>query len=72
MYKVLGCSVPQVFATIFADNGSISPWALGAVSFMSERGIISGVGNNTFHPQGNTSIEQALVISYRILTAQKH
>lgn len=72
VYKALGHSTPAVSSTSFADNGSISNWARDAVSFMSERGDINGVGNNMFAPKGNASIEQALVISYRILTAQMH
>lgn len=72
VYKASGHSVPAVSSTSFADNGSISNWARDAVSFMSERGHINGVGNNMFAPKGNASIEQAIVISHRVLTALTH
>ena len=34
----------------FVDRGAVSPWAQGAVAALSERGMISGVGENTFAP----------------------
>lgn len=34
----------------FTDRGAASPWAQGAVAALSERGMISGVGENTFAP----------------------
>jgi len=33
---------------------------------MSGKGIVGGVGNNKFDPQGNASIEQAMVIALRM------
>lgn len=51
----------------FADKDNISSWAKYYVSFMNDNGIISGVGDNRFDPQGNASIEQALSISLRML-----
>lgn len=51
----------------FADSDSISGWAKVYVTFMNSKGIVTGVGNNIFNPQGNASIEQALSISLRML-----
>ena len=41
-------------------------WAMDAVAFMSGKEIVNGVGNNKFDPQGNASIEQAMVIALRM------
>ena len=38
---------------------------------MNAKGIISGVGDNRFDPQGNASIEQALSISLRMFEKLK-
>ena len=66
VYTKLGGDIPVVSATTFADNSSVSDWARDSVAFMSDKGIVSGVGNNTFNPQGSASIEQALSIALRM------
>ena len=66
VYTKLGSSIPAVTATTFADNGSVSNWARDAVAFMSDKGIVTGVGDNKFNPKGNASIEQALAIAVRM------
>ena len=66
VYTKLGGTVPEVAATTFADNAKVSTWARDAVAFMSDKKIVNGVGNNKFDPQGNASIEQAMVIALRM------
>ena len=66
VYTKLGGEIPQVEGTTFADNGEISNWAMDAVAFMADQEIVNGVGGNKFDPQGNTSIEQALIIALRM------
>ena len=66
VYTKLGGNIPEVADTTFADNGKVSGWAKDAVAFMADKGIVSGVGNNSFDPLGNASIEQALVIALRM------
>jgi len=48
----IGLELPTISTGTFADEGQISGWALQPVSAMFEAGIISGVGNNHFNPQG--------------------
>ena len=66
VYTRLGGEIPKVEATTFADNGDVASWAMDAVAFMSGKEIVNGVGNNKFDPQGNASIEQAMVIALRM------
>ena len=66
VYTKLGGEIPQVEGTTFADNGEISNWAMDAVAFMAGKEIVNGVGGNKFDPQGNASIEQALIIALRM------
>ncbi len=49
----------------FSDHNKIDNWALDGVYFMSNIGIIKGVGNNTFDVFGNATREEALAISIR-------
>ncbi len=66
VYTKLGGEIPEVEGTTFADNGEISNWAMDAVAFMAGKEIVNGVGGNKFNPQGNASIEQALIIALRM------
>ena len=66
VYTRLGGEIPKVEATTFADNGDVASWAMDAVAFMSGKEIVNGVGGNKFDPQGNASIEQALIIALRM------
>ena len=49
----------------FSDHDKIDNWALNGVYFMSNVGIIKGIGNNTFDVFGNATREEALAISIR-------
>ena len=71
VYTKLGGNIPEVAGTTFADNDKVSSWAKDAVAFMADKGIVSGVGNNSFDPLGNASIEQALVIALRMFDSLK-
>lgn len=43
----------------FADDAMISDWAKDSVYFMAAKGIINGVGNNSFAPRATTTAEEA-------------
>jgi hypothetical protein len=49
----------------FADQSKISPWALEAIRYMNNIGIMKGTGNNNVSPLGNTSREQGIVLVLR-------
>ena len=50
----------------FADSASVSSWAADAVAKMENSGIMTGVGNNRFAPQGPYSREQSIMTMYRL------
>lgn len=50
----------------FADNASISDWALGDVGRISAAGIMQGTGDNMFSPQLSYSREQAVATIMRL------
>ncbi len=49
----------------FADDSEIHSWGKESVYYMSNIGIIKGVGNNNFGVVGDASKEQSLLISVR-------
>ncbi len=49
----------------FSDDTLMSPWGKEAVYFMSGKGIIKGMGENTFGVNLDATREQALAISLR-------
>lgn len=58
-------------APTFADNGSISSWASGAVGQVQVTGIMGGVGNNTFAPKDSYTREQSIVTVLRLYEVVK-
>ena len=58
-------------AATFADNGSISSWALDAVGRVQAAGIMSGVGENRFSPLGAYTREQCIIVITRTYNAMK-
>lgn len=50
----------------FDDINSISSWAMDAVQFAYDNGIMQGVGSNQILPRGNTTCEQAVLLINRI------
>lgn len=53
-------------APAFADNASISPYAVEAVGQVQAVGIMGGVGNNTFAPGGSYTREQSIITIVRL------
>ena len=52
----------------FNDGDFISSWAKEAVSYMGNKKIINGIGNNNFGPKGTATREQAMALTLRIFT----
>ncbi len=49
----------------FGDDDLMSSWSRDSIYFMSNKGIIKGVGDNKFDVKGTATREQSLLISYR-------
>ena len=62
---VLKLDLPTGAAT-FDDNGSVASWAKDAVGQMQKSGIMGGMGNNQFGPQGTYSWEQSIATLMRL------
>ncbi|MBB6673882.1 S-layer homology domain-containing protein [Cohnella nanjingensis] len=53
----------------FADEDEIGAWAKDALRFAVRLGVLKGVGDNRFDPQGFTTHEQAIAAAYRTFAA---
>jgi len=53
-------------APTFADNAGISSWAVNRVGQVQAAGIMTGVGNNNFAPNGTYTREQSIVSMPRL------
>lgn len=49
-----------------ADADAVSPWARGYVAYALQSGLMKGVGEGRFDPQGGLTIEQGTVLAYRL------
>jgi len=57
----------EVFDMSFQDADLISDYAVNAVSALAKKGIINGMGNNTFAPKLNSTRAQVAKIIYTIV-----
>ena len=62
--------VTEMYFT-FEDQDMISDWAMDSVQVMCNMGIMNGVGNNLYDPQGTYTVEQAIVTIVRVYEAQE-
>ena len=53
-------------APTFADNNNISSWAIDSVGQIQAAGIMGGVGNNNFAPNGKYTREQSIITMLRL------
>jgi hypothetical protein len=66
LYRYAGS--PDVSGTLrFADNASISDYARNALLWANQKGIMSGVGNNTIAPKANAQRAQVAAMFARYL-----
>lgn len=55
-----------VLSEAYSDDAAISDWAKDAVYSVRESGIMSGMGENEFSPDGVYTVEQAIVTMLRL------
>jgi hypothetical protein len=60
--------VSDDYAVVFTDQSKIATWAIGAIRFMNQEGIVNGIGSGNIDPIGNATREQAIIMVYRDYT----
>lgn len=66
----IGGEVPTAENSGFADDADVSAWAKGAVSYVREHGLMSGVGDNCFAPQESVTRAQAAKAIYGLINGE--
>lgn len=69
--KVLNMDTTKAQVSTFSDRDSLPSWALEAVDYISQIGVMNGVGNNSFAPLDSYTREQAFMTIYRLFLAQQ-
>lgn len=64
--KILGVNTSYDSSVEIVDESSISPWALEAVKFCVDNGILIGVNGDRINPKSTTTREQAISIISRV------
>jgi len=67
--KALQLTNDQPSTTSFSDDQDIPSWAKGSVAVLTEKGIVSGSGANSFKPQALTTRAEAVVVIMNMLNA---
>ncbi|WP_162463211.1 cadherin-like beta sandwich domain-containing protein [Paenibacillus psychroresistens] len=65
--RTLGLPVETDQSTSFVDNSSIPAWALPYIVEATKLGIVKGLENNRFEPNGTATRAEAVVILTRLL-----
>ncbi len=71
VYAKLYGDIPAVANTTFADDKDVKSWAKSYVAFMSDKGIVKGVGDNKFAPTKTLYIQEAMTMASRMLEKLK-
>jgi len=71
LYRALKASKPEYDYSIttehkFDDEARIALWAHEAVKYLYDSGVITGVGNNKFKPEGLATREEAIIFVKRM------
>ena len=66
MYRAIGAKEESKNAN-FKDCNQISSYAMSAISYMSEKGVVNGVGDGKFAPLANITRAQAAKMLYLLL-----
>jgi hypothetical protein len=66
IYRILGAGKSDL-PSGFSDLHDISPYAMEAVNYVQQVGIIQGMADNTFQPHSDVTRAQAAVVTDRLL-----
>lgn len=51
----------------FEDESNVSEWAIESVKYVRSLGVATGDTNNNFNPHKNATIQEAVILAYRML-----
>ncbi len=63
-------ALPEVYVNTFPDASSVADWAMEAVQGMNLFAVMLGDENGNIRPLGNTTREEAILLTYRLFATQ--
>lgn len=69
LWRYAGCPESTHDLSRFEDIGNISSYALEALAWANEHGIVNGIGNNLISPQGQATRAQVATMLMRMVQA---
>lgn len=67
--RVLGLDTTGPAPSAFVERNDMPQWALEAVDYVSQIGVMGGVGDGRFDPYGSYTREQSYMTIYRLFQA---
>ncbi|MDD6308963.1 MAG: S-layer homology domain-containing protein [Clostridia bacterium] len=64
-------ALPDTYVNTFPDGDAVADWAMYAVQSMNTFAVMLGDENGNINPLGNTTREQAILLTYRLLQTQQ-
>lgn len=55
----------------FSDNAQVSAWAVNGVGLLAANGIMAGTSATTLSPKASCTVEQSILLVYRLYTAMQ-
>lgn len=65
-WAALGDQTPTAGLEGYEDAGDVSSWAADAVGALASSGIMKGTSDTTLTPQGPCTVEQSILLVYRL------
>lgn len=58
----------ETIPDVYADKADVSDWAVSSVATLNAADIMKGTSDNTLSPKNNTTVQEAILLVYRIYT----
>lgn len=65
-WDLVGSPVDSEGLDAYADGGEVSSWAVDSVGVMTASGIMKGTSDTTLSPKDPCTVEQAILLCYRL------
>lgn len=68
LYRYAGSPKVEAPENTFSDSNKINSWAIDAMNWAIQTGLISGMGDGTVNPQGQATRAQVATIIQRFVS----
>ena len=68
LYRYAGSPAVEEAELTFDDAADVDDWAVTAVAWAVENGVVKGIGNNLFNPDGNSTRAETAQVMFNYFT----